>query len=70
MDALHDRISKTLDKVLIYTKIGCNFCLKAIELFQSVGVQPVVEEVSDISKLPDFKDALAELSGGNTTLPR
>ena len=47
-----------------------SFCLKAIDLFQSVGVQPVVEDVSDISKVPDFKDALAELSGGNTTLPR
>ena len=70
MDELHDRISKTLDKVLIYTKIGCPFCLKAIDLFQSVGVQPVVEDVTDISKVPDFKDALAELSDGNTTLPR
>ena len=70
MDELHDRISKTLDKVLIYTKIGCPFCVKAIELFQGVGVQPVVEDVSDISKVQDFKDALVELSGGNTTLPR
>ena len=70
MDALHDRISKTLDKVLIYTKIGCPFCLKAIDLFQSVGVQPVVEDVSDNSKVPDFKDALAKLSGGSTALPR
>ena len=70
MDALHDRISKTLDKVLIYTKIGCPFCLKAIDLFQSVGVQPVVEDVTEMSKVPDFKDALADLSGGSTALPR
>ena len=70
MDELHDRISKTLDKVLIYTKTGCPFCLKAIDLFQSVGVQPVVEDISDVSKVPDFKDAIAELSEGNTILPR
>ena len=69
MDTLQKRISECLGKVLMYTKDGCPFCIRANELLTGMGVEPIIEVIDDNTK-PEIRSALAEISNGDTRLPR
>ena len=69
MDELQTRLSDSLGRVLMYTKEGCPFCIKAKELLLGIGVEPLLEVIDDNTKT-HIRNALAEISNGDNRLPR
>ena len=69
MDKMQTQISECLGKVLMYTKEGCSFCIRANDLLNGIGVEPIVEVIDNNTK-PEIRSALAEISNGDTRLPR
>jgi glutaredoxin len=53
----------------MFTKEACPFCVKAIDLFRSIGVEPILEVIDDSTKV-ETRDALSEISNGDNKLPR
>ena len=68
MESLTARIAERLNKVLVYKKEGCPFCVRANDVLRSIGVEAILEDVESMST--EVREALATISGGDTRVPR
>ena len=69
MEEVNNLISSCIGKVLIFTKEGCPFCVKAVDLLTSIGVEPILEVIDNTTKT-EIRDALSVFSNGDNKLPR
>ena len=69
MEELEIRLAECIEKVLLYTKEGCPFCIKAADLLENLGVKPIIEVIDDNTKI-ETRDALSKISKGDVRLPR
>ena len=69
MEELNSLLLANINKVLIFTKENCTFCMEAIDSFRSLGVDPVLEIIGDETKIETI-EALHQLCNGNKILPR
>ena len=67
-ESIKTRIAECSNKVLVYKKEGCPLCTKVNDVLRSIGVQPVLEDIESMGT--ELRNALAAISGGDTSLPR
>ena len=69
MEELNSLFLESTNKVLIFMKENCPFCIEAIDSFRNLGADPVLENIGDQTKI-DTIEALHQLCNGNKILPR
>jgi glutaredoxin len=68
MAELKEIVDAEENKVFLFTKEGCVFCVQALEVFAGLGVTTVVADIAAVD--PAVKAALAPADGAALTMPQ